>query len=142
MTLYQGYFWAAGERGSLWRSLDGLRWENQPSPYPGSFFGLLNLPSGELLLFGLRGKIFRGNGEAWTEIPNPSDASLLSGTLIPHGRVVLAGLEGIWLASSDQAKSFQKLNILSEQENITAVAHGSKSNVLILATEKGLQRLS
>ncbi|NIN72690.1 MAG: sialidase, partial [Gemmatimonadetes bacterium] len=46
-------------------------WTTLPSPYEGSFFGTLPLEGDSLLLFGLRGHLFRSDdaGESWEEIP-------------------------------------------------------------------------
>lgn len=45
-------------------------WEVFASPYNGSYFGVSQLRSGELLIYGLRGHIFRAEqlGDAWTPV--------------------------------------------------------------------------
>ena len=54
-----GTLYIAAEAGHLYRSDDGGEtWLPLPSPYEGSFFGLLPLAEGPVLAFGLRGRLF------------------------------------------------------------------------------------
>ncbi len=52
----------AGAANSAWRIIQ--------SPYVGSFFGVTQLKSGELLIYGLRGHLFRSldRGNTWTSV--------------------------------------------------------------------------
>jgi photosystem II stability/assembly factor-like uncharacterized protein len=52
----------AGPANTAWRII--------PSPYAGSFFGVTQLSSGELLVYGLRGHVFRSLdlGNTWTQV--------------------------------------------------------------------------
>ncbi len=59
----------AAEGGQLYRSDDrGASWRALPSPYEGSFFGLVPIRGEGLLAFGLRGHLYRSAdaGETWT----------------------------------------------------------------------------
>ena len=61
--------YVAAEGGQLYRSDDrGASWRALPSPYEGSFFGLVPIRGDGLLAFGLRGHLFRSAdaGETWT----------------------------------------------------------------------------
>ena len=61
--------YVAAEGGKLYRSDDrGASWRALPSPYEGSFFGLVPIRGEGLLAFGLRGHLFRSAdaGETWT----------------------------------------------------------------------------
>ena len=52
--------YVAAEGGQLYRSDDrGASWRVLPSPYEGSFFGLVPIRGEGLLAFGLRGHLFR-----------------------------------------------------------------------------------
>lgn len=96
----------AGEQGLLLRSTDGGRQFNiVPTPYKGSFFGILPLANGELYLYGLRGNLYRSadEGKSWTRIAVPSEASLSAGLALSDtealftnqvGQVFLAGERG------------------------------------------------
>lgn len=96
-----GTLYLAAEAGHLYRSDDGGEtWVPLPSPYEGSFFGLLPLAEGPLLAFGLRGRLFSSadRGKTWTRIETATEATLLCGLQTGPGRFVVAGMEGtlIW----------------------------------------------
>ena len=62
--------YVAAEGGQLYRSDDrGASWRALPSPYEGSFFGLVPIRGEGLLAFGLRGHLYRSAdaGETWTQ---------------------------------------------------------------------------
>ncbi|HEX8606364.1 MAG TPA: YCF48-related protein, partial [Pseudoduganella sp.] len=73
-----------GEQGVLLRASGAVgaagAFTEQASPATGSLFGSLALDDGTLLLFGLRGKVYRSvaPGAPWTEAKNPVDASLIA----------------------------------------------------------------
>ncbi|HSP90628.1 MAG TPA: YCF48-related protein, partial [Vicinamibacterales bacterium] len=74
-----GTLFLAGEAGRLFRSDDkGATWQPLPSPYEGSFFGLLPRTDGSLLAFGLRGHLFRSpdGGRSWTPIATGTEETL------------------------------------------------------------------
>jgi photosystem II stability/assembly factor-like uncharacterized protein len=96
-----GTLYVAAEAGHLYRSDDGgSTWLALPSPYEGSFFGVLPLVEGPVLAFGLRGRLFASvdRGKTWTRIETATEATLLSGLQIGPGRFVIAGMEGtlVW----------------------------------------------
>jgi photosystem II stability/assembly factor-like uncharacterized protein len=96
-----GALYLAAEAGHLYRSDDGGEtWVPLPSPYEGSFFGLLPLAEGPVLAFGLRGRLFSSadRGRTWTRIETATEATLLSAIQIGPGRFVIAGMEGtlVW----------------------------------------------
>ena len=96
-----GTLYIAGEAGHLYRSDDGGEtWVPLPSPYEGSFFGLLPLADGPVLAFGLRGRLFSSadRGKTWTRIETATEATLLCGLQVGLGRFVVAGMEGtlVW----------------------------------------------
>jgi photosystem II stability/assembly factor-like uncharacterized protein len=96
-----GTLYVAAEAGHLYRSDNGGEtWVPLPSPYEGSFFGLLPLAEGPVLAFGLRGRLFASTdrGKTWTRVETATEATLLSGLQIGPGRFVIAGMEGtlVW----------------------------------------------
>lgn len=102
-----------GESGTLLRSSDGgAHWEQVSSPYAGSFFGVLALPDGSALAFGMRGHIVRSedDGASWFEVERESHASLFGGSVMRDGRVVLVGQNGVLLASEDDGRRFRLLD--------------------------------
>ncbi len=73
---------AAAEAGRLYRfRLGEDQWEELPSPYKGSFFGILPLQNQSLIAYGLRGNMFRSDddGQSWRRIETGSQALLMGG---------------------------------------------------------------
>lgn len=102
-----------GEAGTILKSDDsGKSWIKVPSPYKGSFFGAVQGKDGSVLIYGLRGKIFRspdGSLRDWKPVDNKSVASIMGSTVLPEGTIVLAGLAGMVLVSSDNGQTFKPL---------------------------------
>ncbi|MDB6092218.1 MAG: hypothetical protein JWN85_5002 [Gammaproteobacteria bacterium] len=103
----------AAEAGHLYRSgYGGVDWVELPSPYEGSFFGVLPLAGDALLAYGLRGNLLRSEdaGLTWQRIPTGTVAMLDGAATIgnegAHDAVAVVGLSGILLVSHDGGKSF------------------------------------
>jgi photosystem II stability/assembly factor-like uncharacterized protein len=130
------------EAGRLFRSDDdGASWRELPSPYDGSFYGILPLDGDALLAFGLRGNLYRSDdgGMTWTAIPTGTAALLSAGARIDADTVVIVGTAGVVLTSRDGGRTFA----LSQQDNrkgISAVL-ASGDGSLIVAGEGGVRRL-
>lgn len=109
LGLTDGTLLLAGEAGTLRRSQDqGRSWQAVTTPYPGSFFGMLQAPDGGLLLFGMRGHILRSSdrGVHWAEIASPTQSSLMGGAVLGNGHIVLAGAAGAVVESTDGGRTF------------------------------------
>lgn len=92
-----GRWYIAAEAGNVYRSDDrGGTWLRLPSPYAGSFFGVLPLDGENVLLFGLQGRLFHSSdaGAGWTRIDTGTDATLAAGLRLPNGRALVAGYAG------------------------------------------------
>lgn len=102
-----------GEAGMLLKSDDtGKSWTKITSPYKGSYFGAIQAQDGSVLIYGLRGKIYRSTDAAlkdWKLVENKSVASLMGSTRLPDGMVVLSGLAGTVLTSRDNGATFTPL---------------------------------
>ncbi len=99
----------AAEAGMIYRSDDGgSSWIELPSPYEGSFFGVLPLGADSALVYGLRGHLFRteDRGQSWVEIGTGTVAMLTSGIRLADGTVLIVGLGGAVLTSEDDGRSF------------------------------------
>ena len=99
----------AGEAGHLYRSDDaGATWAQLPSPYEGSFFGVLPLNGDALLAYGLRGHLFRSDdgGATWRAIETHTEAMLNDAVRLPGGGVAVVGLSGVVLLSADDGEHF------------------------------------
>lgn len=104
-----GSLYMAGEFGTLMRSDDqGENWTKLPSPYRGTFFGMLPVADSTLLAFGLRGNVYRSEdaGNDWVKVPTNVTFGLLGGCLRSDGTVVLVGLSGAVLESTDTGRTF------------------------------------
>lgn len=130
------------EAGRLFRSDDdGASWRELPSPYDGSFYGILPLDGDALLAFGLRGNLFRSEdgGMHWTAIPTGTISLLTSGARIGADTVVISGMAGVLLMSRDGGHNFA----LSQQDDRKAISAvlPSADGELIVAGEGGVRRL-
>jgi photosystem II stability/assembly factor-like uncharacterized protein len=131
-ALGDGKLFIAGEAGSLLRSDDhGQTWQALPSPYKGSFFGIVALRDGSVLAYGLRGKIFRSSdlGETWTAIETGSQATLMSDSVQADGSVMLAGQNGTVLISHDDGKTFA-LQLQANRKCVAAIRPAGKNMLL------------
>lgn len=137
-----GTLYVAAEAGHLYRSDDsGETWVPLPSPYEGSFFGLLPLAEGPVLAFGLRGRLFASSdrGKTWTRIETATEATLLSGRQIGPGRFVIAGMEGT-LVWGDGVTGPVRTEERSDRRAILALAP-NPGRGLLLAGEGGLRHV-
>jgi photosystem II stability/assembly factor-like uncharacterized protein len=131
------------EAGRLFRSDDdGASWRELPSPYDGSFHGLLALDGDALLAFGLRGNLFRTDdgGTTWTAIATGTTALLNAGARVDADTVVIVGTAGVMLVSRDGGRTFA----LSQQDDRKAISAvlPAGDGALIVAGEGGVRRLS
>ncbi|MCW8874468.1 MAG: YCF48-related protein [Gammaproteobacteria bacterium] len=129
----------AGEAGTLLRSsADDEGWETLPSPYAGSYFGLLPTPDGALLAFGMRGHLYRSRdaGEHWQAIAIDSDHSLFGGRVPADGRVLLTGQNGL-LLREENGQGFVELE-LPNRNTYTAVLPMVDRDGLVLVGEGGV----
>jgi photosystem II stability/assembly factor-like uncharacterized protein len=137
-----GRMYLGAEAGRLFRSDDdGATWRELPSPYDGSFHGILPLDGDALLAFGLRGNLFRSEdgGENWSAIETGTSALLDSGARVDERTIVIAGMAGVMLVSRDGGRSF----VLTQQDDRKAISSvlPSGDGALIVAGEGGVRRL-
>jgi photosystem II stability/assembly factor-like uncharacterized protein len=137
-----GRVFIAAEAGNLYRSDDGCRsWLSLPTPYEGSFYGVLPLAGDSLLAFGLRGHLFRSDdgGVNWRELATASRATIDDGIILSDGRLLLAGLAGTLLLSADGGQSFTRL-ANDKRDGIAKVLQSADGSVILLG-EHGARRL-
>jgi photosystem II stability/assembly factor-like uncharacterized protein len=137
-----GVLYLAAEAGRLFRSDDaGTTWRELPSPYDGSFYGVLPLDGETVLAFGLRGNVFRSEdgGQSWTAVET-NTVALLNSALRPSADVVIiAGLTGVMLVSQDGGRTFA----FSQQEDRKALSGllWAGDGEVIVGGEVGVRRL-
>jgi photosystem II stability/assembly factor-like uncharacterized protein len=123
----------AAEGGQLYRSDDrGAHWRALPSPYEGSFFGLVPIRGDGLLAFGLRGHLFRSAdaGETWHALETHTTAMLTDGIAINDLRVVIAGLAGVLLVSGDAGETF-RLTQQDDRRGFSALLPGPAGSIVV-----------
>jgi photosystem II stability/assembly factor-like uncharacterized protein len=136
-----GRIYVAGEAGTLLRSDDaGSTWRKLPSPYPGSFFGVLRMPDGNPLIFGLRGKAFRSpdGGKRWLPIATQGETTLQGGSVLADGSIILVGNDAKVLTSHDGGRRFTARQHGLRQA-FTAVTESG--DTLVLVGERGVETL-
>jgi photosystem II stability/assembly factor-like uncharacterized protein len=134
--------YVAAEGGRLYRSDDrGASWRALPSPYEGSFFGLVPIRGEGLLAFGLRGHLFRSAdaGETWHELESHTTAMLTDGVAVNDLRVVIGGLAGVLLVSGDAGETF-RLTQQDDRKGLSAVLPGT-AGAIIVAGEGGVRTI-
>ena len=134
--------YVAAEGGKLYRSDDrGASWRVLPSPYKGSFFGLVPIRGEGLLAFGLRGHLFRSAdaGETWHALESHTTAMLTDGIAINDLRVVIGGLAGVLLVSADAGETF-KLTQQDDRKGMSALLPGPAGTVVV-AGEGGVRTI-
>jgi photosystem II stability/assembly factor-like uncharacterized protein len=139
----RGRMYIGAEAGRLFRSDDdGAHWRELPSPYDGSFYGVLPLDGDAVLAFGLRGNLWRSDdgGSSWKAIETRTTALLNAGARIDGKTVVIVGMAGVVLVSRDGGRSFA-LTQQDDRRAISAVAP-SGDGELIVAGEGGVRRLA
>ncbi len=137
-----GALYLAGEAGHLYRSGDhGTTWQPLPSPYEGSFFGLLPREDGSLLAFGLRGHLYRSpdGGRSWTPIPTGTEETLTCALDLGSGRFVVGGMAGTLLWSDATGAAVHKQD-LPDRKAVVALAQAAPGTVLLFG-EGGVRRV-
>lgn len=124
----------AGEQGLLLRSEDGGQaFKALPTPYEGSYFGLLPLKGGELIVYGLRGNAFKSDdhGNTWEKIDTTVPISITAAAELRDGLLVLTTQSPDVLTSRDQGRTFQHLSI-KEPFPFTGIAQAANGNIVLV----------
>lgn len=129
---WRGDLYIAGERGLLLRSSDGgEHFAALPSPYEGSFFGLLAARDG-LLAYGLRGNAWwsEDGGTSWQTLATGVESALAGALELADGRLLLAGQGGELLAAEPGGARAQSmpLRLAPGLASIVQAADGSLSS--------------
>ncbi len=132
--------WIAGEQGLLLRH-DGTRFVARPTPYAGTFFGVLGNQHA-VLAHGLRGNVVRSSdgGRSWQAVPTGVTVGLTAATLDARGRFVIASQAGHVLVSADDGASFVPLELERPAPAAAVVAAGP--GALVLAGPRGVSTLA
>jgi photosystem II stability/assembly factor-like uncharacterized protein len=132
----------AGEQGLLLKWDDNAqRFAAVPTPYQGSFFGVVGQP-GEVLTYGLRGNVFRSTdgGLSWARLDSGLQVSVTAATLDADGHFRLFTQAGHMLMSRGGNAALQ----LMPQAGQTPVAGAALAGngALVLVGGRGVRTLS
>ena len=119
----------AGEGGALlWSAAIDAPLHPVPSPYAGTFFGLLTTSRGGLIAFGLRGHAVASTdgGRNWRSLDVGAADSINAGLRLSDGRIVLATESGDIFLSEDGVKPFRAVTTAapSPYSDLTEIPHG------------------
>jgi photosystem II stability/assembly factor-like uncharacterized protein len=135
-------FYIAAEAGHIFRSDDdGKTWLDLPSPYQGSFFGVLPLSFNNVLVYGLRGHLYLSSdaGNSWQQIDSATKEMLTDAKLLSNGDIIITGLAGILLLSKDNGRTFSNIN-LHHRNSLSAIEETEDGSIL-LTGDAGIQIL-
>ena len=133
----------AAEAGHLYRSDDaGKTWSQLPSPYEGSFFGILPLSGESLLAYGLRGRLFRSDdgGLSWRRVTAGTVAMLNDAIRLPNDGIAVVGLSGTVLVSRNGGETFE-LQQQPDRKGLSALL-GVGMSELITVGEAGVKAIA
>ncbi|WAH55782.1 YCF48-related protein [Pseudomonas silvicola] len=119
----------AGEQGLVLRSTDnGAHFDALASPYDGSYFSLVRLPSGDLLLGGLRGHLFSLRDGAFKEVGNPVPVSI-NAALVSGQRLLVVNQAGGVLQGHLDGSGLTPLP-LAAAAPLSALAEGADGSLI------------
>lgn len=137
-----GTVFLAAEAGRIFRSRDrGQSWEVFPTPYHGSFYGLLLNKERGLYAYGMRGHLYLSTdqGESWRELATGTDSLLADAIQLKDGRQVIVGLNGTLLIDDGRGGDFIRYQEPG-RDGFCAVLENLDG--LLLAGERGLMSVS
>ena len=110
-SLGEGRLLIAGEAGTLLASKDGGQsWAALKSPYAGSYFGILGLKFGGVIIYGMRGHAYESAdvGAHWQRIDlGGQQGAIQGGRELDDGRVLLYGNDGLLAIRTRAADPFK-----------------------------------
>jgi photosystem II stability/assembly factor-like uncharacterized protein len=122
-----------GEAGLVLR-LDAAarRFRALPTPYQGSFFGVIG-GKDEVLAFGLRGNVYGSadRGKTWSKQVSGLPAAIVAATALPDGRVLLADAGGR-VAVSDEAGHGFKVLPLKQAMPLAGIADAGNGRLALV----------
>jgi photosystem II stability/assembly factor-like uncharacterized protein len=132
-----------GEQGTVLRANRlGAPFRQVPMPYHGTWFGALELGSGQALVFGLKGNLYRSaDALQWNPVATHESSSLTAGRELQDGTLVVASEAGRLLRSLDHGEHFAPLPSRElDGSPITDLVQAT-DGVLVVTGLRGVKRL-
>ena len=131
--------WQGKPEGSMFSEDRGNTWQEEMSPYSGTFFGVLPLKDNSLLVFGLQGNLFQydNHEKSWKKLESSTGVMLTDGLVMENHRIVIVGLSGTMLTCDGPGEPFvaKKAGRFGFSSIVQAL-----DNVLILIGDNGARR--
>jgi photosystem II stability/assembly factor-like uncharacterized protein len=128
-----------GEAGTMLLSNDnGKTWSRLASPYKGSYFGAVAADDGAVVIYGLRGNVYRSKDASlatWAQVTTNTTSSFMGSTKLADGTIALTGLSGTLMVSKDAGKTFAIVNSATTKPLASLVQGGPNS--LLIVGESG-----
>nr|WP_067297393.1 hypothetical protein [Marinobacterium profundum] len=137
----KGTEYLVGERGIFFkRDMNNEIFEEQKSPYNGSFFGALVDEKETILVYGLRGNLwgYLSGSEQWSQFEYPYDISITSAVKATSGNILLGDANGnIVQLESGISNSFRLVENIGSYVTDMIVHEGE----IIVSTVRGNKRI-
>jgi len=126
----------AAEFGIVYRSLDGGEaFDEIQTPYDGSFWGGVGV-NGSVLVYGMRGNIWRSDdlGEDWYAVDSDTSQSLAGASVLSDGTIIFVGLGGAVTYTYDDGESFTSV-IRPSRRGLADAAPGVAGRVVVIGED-------
>jgi len=128
-----GQLYIAGESGLVLKlDTDAQRFKALPTPYTGSYFGVVGTKT-SVLVFGLRGTVYRSDdaGKTWVKVDAGLPASVVAAERLSSDTVLLADIGGHVVGSEDGGRTFKPL-ALKQPMPITGLAEAGAQRLALV----------
>lgn len=134
--LRNGQLAVAGEHGLVGVSVDGSQWRRIPTPYEGSFFGVLPWGEKGAIVFGMRGNVYVSDDPgtaSWKKIEIAAPVSFFGGEALSDGRLLLTGADStlVILQPDGTVASTRKLRADGNESSLTGSLKLADSEIVI-----------
>jgi photosystem II stability/assembly factor-like uncharacterized protein len=135
--------YVAGEAGMLLSTTNPAQeWRQIEVPYDGSLYGTLPLDRDNVLIYGLRGRIFASGdgGETWQPRETQVPVLITAALRLRSGVIVLAGLGGNFQISRDGGRTFAHWQPAEYTGSVSVLLEAIDGALLVIG-ERGAARL-